>query len=118
MESEGGEIQRRVQVILLSGQRQQVQDIAVAVRLHPINVRKWIGRFNRIGPEGLRERQSPGRPRKFDDLVRLEIERVARELGRTSLNKIRQAVIEQGVVDDISLEEIRIILNSRGVHWS
>src|SRR5512141_2516864 len=59
------ELARRVQIVLLSAQRSGVHEISAMVGLHPINVRKWIHRFNRFGLQGLYPRRSPGRPRLF-----------------------------------------------------
>ncbi len=115
MEKEGGDIRKRVQIILLSGQRQQVQDIAAAVKLHAINVRKWITRFNQRGPGGLRERQSPGRPRVFSDQQRREIAGIARCMSCPTLSKVRQAAIDQGLVEEISLESVRNFLHVQGI---
>ncbi len=59
------ELARRAQIVLLSAQRTGVYEIGSTVGLHPINVRKWIHRFNRLGLKGLSSRRSPGRPRLF-----------------------------------------------------
>ena len=59
------ELARRARIILLSAQHTGVHEIGSTVGLHPINVRKWIHRFNRSGLKGLDSRRSPGRPRLF-----------------------------------------------------
>jgi len=43
----------RLQIIVLSVAGKRVSEISESVNLHPINVRKWIHRFNRYGLDGL-----------------------------------------------------------------
>ena len=59
------DLQRRVQVILLSRAGYRVPEIGPLLSAHPSNLRKWIHRFNRFGLSGLFPRRSPGRPRLF-----------------------------------------------------
>ncbi len=109
------EVSRRAKIVLLSAQKVGVQDISINVGLHPINVRKWIHRFNRYGLNGLYPRRSPGRPRLFDERQRRAIVRMARtdpeDLGLDfplwSLQRLRSQLIARGVVDEISAETIR-----------
>jgi hypothetical protein len=54
----GSEMGRRAKIVLLSARRYGVHEISAAVGLHPINVRKWIHRFNRSGIKGLYPRRS------------------------------------------------------------
>ena len=56
------ELGRRARIVLLSADHVGVQEISAVADLHPINVRKWIHRFNRYGLNGLYPRRSPGRP--------------------------------------------------------
>ncbi len=106
---------RRVQIILLSAQRTGVHEISAMVGLHPINVRKWIHRFNRFGINGLFPRRSPGRPRLFSREQRDAIVHLAttepRVLGLDfdawSLQRLRSQLIERGVMSDVSAETIR-----------
>ena len=109
------ELVRRARVVLLSAQHTGVHEIGSIVGLHPINVRKWIHRFDRSGIRGLLPRRSPGRPRLFSGQQREEIVRLAttdpRALGLTfdvwSLQRLRAQLIERGVVEDVSAETIR-----------
>lgn len=119
----GSELGKRVSIILLSARRQGVQEISMMVGLHPINVRKWIHRFNQMGIDGLYPRRSPGRPRLFDDSQRQEIVRLARtppdalglDFPSWSLQRLRQELIERGVVPEISAEAIRQELRKGGL---
>ncbi len=109
------ELARRVEIVLLSAQRTGVHEISAMVGLHPINVRKWIHRFNRFGLNGLYPRRSPGRPRLFSREQRDAIVGLAttepRVLGLDfdawSLQRLRSQLIERGVMSDVSAETIR-----------
>lgn len=114
----------RLRIIQLSAQGRKVPEISKEVDLHPINVRKWIHRFNQRGIDGLRSGKSPGRPPLFTDSQREKITRIAamdpRALGlhfsRWSLQRLRQYLIEQGIVQCISVETVRQIIQSQGIH--
>jgi transposase len=109
------ELARRVEIVLLSTQRIGVHEISAMVGLHPINVRKWIHRFNHLGVTGLYRRHSPGRPRLFTREQRAAIVGLAttepRLLGLDfdawSLQRLRLELIERGVMSDVSAETIR-----------
>ena len=109
------EFGRRARIILLSAERIGVQDISTIAGLHPINVRKWIHRFNRYGLSGLYPRRSPGRPKLFTEDQRHAIVGMAstnpQELGLTfdswSLQRLRYELTERGITPEISAETIR-----------
>jgi transposase len=109
------DLSRRARIIFLSSERVGVQEISTLVQLHPINVRKWIHRFNRFGVNGLSPRRSPGRPRLFSDDQRRAIIGMAttdpQELGLEfdswSLQRLRYQLTERGITPDISAETIR-----------
>lgn len=117
------ELARRAQIVLLSAQHTCVHDISAAVGLHPINVRKWIHRYNRSGLKGLLPRRSPGRPRVFSRQQRDAIVRLATTDPRTlglafdawSLRRLRDQLIERGVMDEVSSETIRQQLLQSGL---
>lgn len=114
--------QNRVEIIRLSSQGKRVPEISESVQLHPINVRKWIHRFNKDGLDGLRSGKSPGRPPLFSEEQRKKISSVAtsdpRTLGlhfsRWSLQRLRRYLIEQEIVERISVETVRQIVQSNG----
>lgn len=117
------ELARRAQVVQLSAQRIGVHEISRQVGLHPINVRKWIHRFNRYGLTGLRPRRSPGRPRVFSEEQRKAIVELAtqdpRKLGLEfeawSLQRLRTQLVGRGVLSGISAETIRQELLRNGL---
>lgn len=116
----------RLQIIMLSAAGKRVPEISEEVHLHPINVRKWIHRFNQHGLDGLRSGKSPGRPPVFSEEQRDQIVRIAstnpRALGlhysRWSLQRLRRYLIERRIVDHISVETIRQIIQSHEISHS
>jgi len=114
---------QRLMVVLLSAQGQRVQDISREVDLHPINVRKWIHRFNAEGMDGLHSGKSPGRPPVFSDSQRDQIVSLAnsdpRKLGfsfsQWSLQRMRKYLVDSKMVEQISVETIRQVLRAHGV---
>jgi transposase len=115
--------EQRLMIVMLSAQGHRVQDVSREVDPHPINVRKWIHRFNEEGIEGLRSGKSPGRPPIFSEEQRESIVEVAsndpRQLGLSysqwSLQRLRKYLIQKRVVDQISVETIRQVLRASGV---
>ncbi len=110
----------RLLIILLSSEGKSVPEISNAISLHPINVRKWIHRYSANGINGLRSGKSPGRPPLFTQKQRHQISKIAatspRTLGLTfsrwSLQRLRRYLIERNIVDRISIETIRQIVQS------
>jgi transposase len=114
---------RRANIVLLSAKRKRVHEISSEVGLHPINVRKWIHRFNDQGVEGLFPRRSPGRPKVFDELQRRRIvelattspDKIGLEFSSWSLQRLRSQLIEDGTLGHISAETIRQELLRNGL---
>jgi len=110
----------RLMIVQLSAEGKRVPEISEEVDLHPINVRKWIHRFNERGLEGLRSGKSPGRPPLFTDEQRQQISLIAetnpRSLGlqfsRWSLQRLRKYLIDEGIVTCISVETVRQIIQT------
>lgn len=110
----------RLMIVQLSAEGKRVPEISEEVNLHPINVRKWIHRFNKQGFEGLRSGKSPGRPPLFTEDQRMKISEIAsmnpRSLGlqfsRWSLQRLRKYLIEERIVSCISVETVRQIIQS------
>ncbi|MDE0140286.1 MAG: helix-turn-helix domain-containing protein [Caldilineaceae bacterium] len=114
---------QRLMIILLSAQGHKVQEISREVDLHPINVRKWIHRYNSHGLDGLRSGKSPGRPPVFTAAQRQTIVEIASAdptslklpFSQWSLQRLRKHLIDEEVVDQISVETIRQILRAHGI---
>jgi transposase len=117
------DLAKRAQIVLLSAQKRRVHEISMKVGLHPINVRKWIHRFNHFGIAGLNPRRSPGRPRLFEGDQREAIVQLATanpqtlglEFSAWSLQRLRSELIKEGVVTEISAETIRQELLKAGL---
>ncbi len=111
----------RLQIIMLSAAGKRVPEISEEVHLHPINVRKWIHRFNENGVDGLRSGKSPGRPPVFNEEQRAQIMQVARtnpkvlglHFSRWSLQRLRRYLVDHEIVDCISVETIRQIIQTQ-----
>jgi transposase len=67
---EVGRVAERAQMILLSAQRRTVPEIAAIFDVKYKTVRKWISRFNAVGPTGLYDEPRSGRPPTLTDNVR------------------------------------------------
>ena len=128
--AEHDDLGRRARIVLLSSAHIAVQDIGAIAGMHPINVRKWIHRFNRYGLEGLYPRHSPGRPKVFSEDQRQAIVGMAssdpQELGLAfdswSLQRLRYELTERGIMPEVSAETIRQELLRSGLvfdhrHW-
>lgn len=108
----------RIEIILLSWEEHNVAAISGAVDLHPINVRKWIHRYNDRGISGLVTGVSPGRPAQFTEAKRKEIKRIYKAHPRSvgvmanqwSYRLLQKYVIDGGLVESISLETLRGIV--------
>jgi transposase len=124
------DVAKRARIVVLSAKRLGVLEISTAVGLHPINVRKWIHRYNRLGIDGLYPRRSPGRPRLFDEQQREAIlsmattppEELDLDFTAWSLQRLRSQLITRGIVPEISAETIRQELLRGGLvfegrHW-
>jgi transposase len=120
-------IKQRALIVLLSSQgRYRVPEIAPMVGLHVDKVRKWVIRFNSHGMKGLQPaRRKPGPHGKFEPKVRARIIELARtpprDLGllRTSwtLDTLRDYLLDNEIVDEISRESLRQILLQGNVSW-
>jgi transposase len=114
---------RRAQVILASAQGSKVPDIARTLYFSPQHIRTIIKDFNGNGFKALEPRYSGGRPPKFNDEQKSLIIETAlcppNLLGvpftRWSLAKLRDFIIEEKIVDSISIETIRQLLRSNKV---
>lgn len=89
-------------------------------------VRHIINEFNASGFDSLRPKPATGgRPRTFDDEIRLEIVNMALtpllKLGypftQWSLRKLRTALIEKEVVADISISNLQKVLTSEALSF-
>jgi len=119
---------RHARIILLSTGGVRNRDIATLADCTPQWVRIILHRFNAQGIDGITwypfYQDHSGQPRKFfaDHIERIvEVVRAPPKqlIGLTewSLPKLRQYLIEQGVVTSISIEHLRTLLRQRRVRW-
>ncbi|MGH2982002.1 MAG: helix-turn-helix domain-containing protein [Solirubrobacterales bacterium] len=115
---------RRAAIVLCSAQEMSVPQIADPVFADPKHIRSVLKDFNSRGFEAL-QAGSHGRPRRFSEQDRERIVEIAlskpKQLGKPfthrSLAKLREHLIETGVVASISAETVRRILAERGVSF-
>ena len=119
--------QRHAAIILLSSGRVCNREIAERVGCSPQWVRKVIHRFNDGGIEGIEWYpwlHVTYQPRRFLSEVVEQICAIAlappqQLIGMTqwSLAKLREYLIQQQIVTDISLEWLRVILRRHHIRW-
>jgi transposase len=119
---------RHARIVLLSTGGVQNRDISTLADCTPQWVRIIIHRFNAQGLDGVTwypfYQDHTGQPRKFfADVVEQIVEVVLSPpkqligMNEWSLPKLRQYLIEQGILDSISIEHLRTLLRSRRVRW-
>ena len=117
---------RRAIVVMMSGQGQTVLDITSLLQVSDDYVRDVIHAFNERGFDALDPKRSGGRPRKIGEQIREWICLIARtspaDWGITtfstwSLAKLRDHLLDQGIVAAISRETLRRVLRAGGVSW-
>ena len=116
---------RRAQMILLSAQGMDVEQIAKVAFTSPDRVRDVINNFNEDGFESLYPKYSGGRPPTFTLPQRQQIKKMALSrpgdhglpFSTWSLTKLAEFLVAEGVVDDISHEGLRDLLRKEGVSF-
>jgi len=112
---------RRAQVILCSAQGFKVPTIAERFYFTVGHVRSIIQQFNLEGIAAIEPKYGIGRPEKFSEEQKSIIIETAlcppdllgRPFRRWSLAKLREYLIEQKIIDSVSLETLRQILRRR-----
>ena len=116
---------RRAQMVLLSAQGMDVAQMAKVAFTSPDRVREVINNFNDDGFESLYPRYAGGRPPKFTLGERRQVKKVALSrpgdhdlpFSTWSLPKLAEFLVAEGVVEDISHEGLRRLLNEEGVSF-
>jgi transposase len=116
---------RRAQMVLLSAQGMDVEQIAKVAFTSPDRVRDVINNFNDDGFDSLYPKYSGGRPPTFTLAQRQEIKKIALSrpvdhglpFSTWSLSKLAELLVAEGVVDDISHEGLRDLLRQEGVSF-
>ncbi len=121
--SRNSELRERALIILHSHHGKTVPEIQKELLRARNTVLHWIRRFNHFGLTGLENRKPPGAKEKFTPEVRKQIAEIAssdpQDLGLDfkswSLSKLREFLIEEGVIESISIESVRICLLKESV---
>ncbi len=116
---------RRAQMVLLSVQGMDVEQIAKVAFTSPDRVRDVINNFNEDGFDSLYPKYSGGRPPTFTLPQRQQITKIALSrpvdhglpFSTWSLTKLAEFLVAEGVVDDISHEGLRDLLRKEGVSF-
>jgi transposase len=114
---------RRAMIVLASAQGQSVPQIAHLTQGDEGYIRQVIKDFNAHGFEALNPKWSGGRPKKITGKIASRICRAAlarpHKLGLPfttwSLRKLRDHLIEEGIVESIAVETLRRVLAERGI---
>jgi len=116
---------RRAQMVLLSAQGMDVEQIAKVAFTSPDRVRDVLNNFNEDGFESLYPKYAGGRPPRFTLPQRQQIKKIALSrpqdhrlpFSTWSLTKLAEFLVAEGVVDDISHEGLRDLLRKEGVSF-
>jgi transposase len=116
---------RRSQMVLLSAQGMDASQIARVTFASADRVRDVIRNFNADGFDALYPRYRGGRPPKYSEAERAEVKRIALSrptdhdlpFSTWSLTKLAEHLVEKEVVEDISHEGLRKLLDAEGVSF-
>jgi transposase len=116
---------RRAQMVLLSAQGMDAEQIAEVAFTSPDRVRDVINNFNEDAFDSLYPRYAGGRPPTFTLPQRQQIKKIALSrpvdhglpFSTWSLTKLAEFLVAEGVVDDISHEGLRDLLRKEGVSF-
>jgi transposase len=118
-----GRVSQRAQMILLSGQKRTVPEIATLFATSRATVRYLIRRFEAHGPSGLYDNERSGRPRRAtaavqESLVRL-IQNDPQQAGYLAtfwtVAMLVLALVQQGM--SLSSSSVRSTLQTLGLRW-
>jgi transposase len=116
---------RRAQVILASAQGFTPPKIELIVLMNQKYVRTLIHHFNKEGFKMLKPHWNPGITKKFTEEQKRELVSLAtsrpKDLGlpfqQWSLRSLRNAALKRGIIDSISREWLRIILDESEISF-
>ncbi|MBI3784831.1 MAG: helix-turn-helix domain-containing protein [Deltaproteobacteria bacterium] len=117
------EVARRSLIILARSRGLNEAEIATALGVGRSCVRRWLQRYDRHGILGLQTVKRPSHPVVFTQEVRTAIARCGRtnprEFGastdRWSLRGLRNTLVRQRIVRNISIQHLRRILGEAGI---
>lgn len=114
---------KRAQVIMASAQGFTAPKIGQIVLIDESYIREIIHAFNEHGLDVIKPKWGPGAPRKFTDEQRQRLVELATSRPRDldmpfqewSLSSLRKAAMDRGIVESISEEWLRVILQEAEV---
>jgi transposase len=107
-------VQRRLEALLLLGQRYQVQVVAQRLQVSPKTVYKWFHAFQRNGLQGLRDHQPALQLRNLDEGYRRCLEQtLAVPTRRWSVERLQHHLYQQTGVR-LSEASLARVLNALG----
>ncbi len=116
-------IAKRAQIILLRDEGKSYNEIGNELGVHYNTAKRWIKRFQKNRIKGLYDLPRPGRPRIFSEEVDKKIlELLSKspadygiEAERWSVSLIREYLIENGIVESISVGRIYSFLRRKNI---
>ena len=105
----------RATIVLLAARGTPNSGIAERAGVCVDTARTWRNRFAEFGEAGLRDRDRPGRPRRFTDIQQAQVKAIACALpaqrgiplSRFSHADVADEAVDAGVVQDISASTVR-----------
>lgn len=105
----------RATIVLLAARGMPNSGIAEQAGVCVDTARTWRNRFAEFGEAGLRDRDRPGRPRRFTDVQQAQVKAIAcalpaergLPLSRFSHADLADEAVDAGVVEDISASTVR-----------
>ena len=115
---------KRVKSILMLSEGRPILHIKKAISLQRRIIRKWAYRYLENGIDGLYDSPRPGRPRIFPDDVEKKLieiasaspEKYGLKLKRWTCKELCRQLVDEGIVENISLETVRRILKKNKVN--
>ncbi len=116
---------RRAEVILASAQGMEASEIAANYHFDVQHVRLIIRLFNEGGIEAIKAKKKPGRPVEFTperqsaivELALVPPNVIGLPFTQWSLEKLRDEAVRRKIVDSISIETVRTILERHNVRY-
>jgi len=110
-------------IILLLSAGLSISEVSRETKTSRLTVRKWANRYSTYGYKGLEDEPRTGRPQTFDTEVILHVIKIAcempekygRSLAMWDCQEIAKELIRTKVVDSISSESVRRILESQKI---
>ena len=116
-------IARRARIILLRAEGKSYNEIGNELGIHYNTAKRWIKRFEKDGINGLYDLPRPGRPRIFSEEVDQKIlELLSKrpidfgiDAEKWSVILLREYLIENNIVDNISIGRIYGLLRKKNI---